>query len=408
MSSGYSLQKVKEQNRLSFLRVIRDYGPVTRSQAGEMLGLSSTTCMELSKTLSARGLICEKGRGDSSGGRRPALLEVNWEYSFVLGVILSQEGVSCGVYDLRMNRKSLVTHNAALTDKYIIRRITECARDAMAECGIAEKNVACMTIGVGGIVDAAKANVIGTTHFHTRKLIHIQEELDSIFDFPIHLENYANLLALAEKKLFYPQANSLAFIQVDTGIGGGIVFGNSIVRGANGFAAEIGHMTIQQNGPLCFCGNRGCAEVLGSIPALLQKASFGLLTQPDSLIKKYSGEDSVTIEAIAKAYKDEDRLAEQLFEDEADILYRVALNIIVTMDPEVIVVGGDIVLFGDALLDRIREALANTIFASDSRIIAWSQLEDEPRVSGAGMYAVEAFFASPVMRRRNAAIAQAA
>jgi predicted NBD/HSP70 family sugar kinase len=400
-NSGFNQKNVRERNRLSFLRIIRDYGPLTRSQAGEMLGLSNTTCMEMSRNLSSRGFIREKGQGDSSGGRRPTLLEINWEYSFVLGMILSQEGVSCGVYDLKLNRKSIVNHREALSDKYIIHRITECARDAMEQSGLTEKEIACMTIGVGGIVDAAKSNVIGSTHFHTGKIIHIHDELDKIFSFPLYLENYGNLLALAEKKLFYPHKNSLAFIQVDTGIGGGIIYNNSIIRGANGFAAEIGHMTIEKNGPLCFCGNRGCVEVLGSIPALLQKASFGLLIQPDSLIRQYAGENPISIDAIARAFDAQDRLAEQLFEEEADILYRTVLNIIVTHDPEVIVIGGDINQFGEALLDHIRESLANTIFNNETRIISFSRLANDPRISGAGMYAIESFFTEPMRQRRH-------
>jgi glucokinase len=193
---------------------------------------------------------------------------------------------------------------------------------------------------------------------------------------------------------------------VDTGIGGGIIYNNAIVRGANGFAGEIGHMTIEKNGPLCFCGKRGCVEVLASIPALLQKASLALLTQPDSLITRFSengrsqgggNEGDAGIEAIAEAFRAHDRLAVRLFEEEAEILYHTVHNIIVNHDTEVIVLGGDITLFGEPLLDRIRESLAKTIFNSSGRIIAFSRLADDPRVSGAGMYAVESFFAEPML-----------
>ncbi|MDR3337190.1 MAG: ROK family transcriptional regulator [Treponema sp.] len=399
VKTGVNLQKLKEQNSFSILHVIREHGPVSRSQVGKILGLSNTTCMELARHLISRGLIREKGQGDSSGGRKPILLEINWEYNFVIGMILSQEGVSCGVYDLQINKKELVSHNVKLTGKEIVARIKECAFEAIHKSHLTEENIAGMTIGVGGIVDAAKANIMGSTHFQSREIIHIHDQLDSIFPFPLYLENYGNLMALAEKKLYYPQCESLVFIQVDTGIGGGIICNNKIIRGANGYAGEIGHMTIEKNGPMCFCGNKGCLEVMGSIPVLLQKASFGLLTQRDSLIRKFMDSDTVTIEAIVKAFQAHDRLAEQLFEEEAAILYHAALNIILTYDPEVIVLGGDIVLFGEAFLNRIQQSVQKTIFDvnSENRVIAFSRLTDQPRVCGAGIYAVESFFTDHVV-----------
>jgi predicted NBD/HSP70 family sugar kinase len=399
VKTGVNLQRVKEQNSFSILHVIREHGPVSRSQVGKILGLSNTTCMELTRHLISRGLIREKGQGDSSGGRKPILLEINWEYNFVIGMILSQEGVSCGVYDLQLNKKEFVSHNVKLTGKEIVARIKECAFEAIQKSHLTEENIAGMTIGVGGIVDAAKANIMGSTHFQSREIIHIHDQLDSIFPFPLYLENYGNLMALAEKKLYYPQCESLVFIQVDIGIGGGIICNNKIIRGANGYAGEIGHMTIEKNGPVCFCGNKGCLEVMGSIPALLQKASFGLLTQKDSLIRKFMDSDTVTIEAIVKAFQAHDRLAEQLFEEEAAVLYHGVLNIILTYDPEVIVLGGDSILFGEAFLDRIQQSVRKTIFNvnSEDRVIAFSRLTDQPRVCGAGMYAVESFFTDHVV-----------
>jgi predicted NBD/HSP70 family sugar kinase len=396
---GVNLQKLKEQNSLSILHVIREYGPVSRRRVGQILGLSNTTCMELTRYLVAMGFIREKGQGDSSGGRKPILLEINWEYKFVLGMILSQEGVFCGVYDLHLNKKVFVSHNVKLAGREIVAHIEECAFEAIRKSNLTEKKIAGMTIGVGGIVDGKKANIIGSTHFQSREIIHVHDKLDSIFPFPLYLENYGNLMALAEKKLYYPQCESLVFIQVDVGIGGGIICNNKIIRGANGYAGEIGHMTIERNGPLCFCGNKGCLEVMGSIPVLVQKASFGLLTQRDSLIREFMDSDQVTVEAIARAFHAHDRLAEQLFEEEAAILYHAALNIILTYDPEVIVLGGDITLFGEALLDKIQQSVRKTIFDvnSENRVIAFSQLTDQPRVCGAGMYAVESFFSDPAI-----------
>jgi len=394
IKSSINLPKLKGQNICSILNVIRKYGQVSRRQLAHALGLSNTTCMEMTRGLIASKIIREKGQGDSSGGRKPILLELNREYKYALGMILSQEGISCGVYDLQLNSRGFVNHNVSLTEEDIILAIKESAHETIHNSNLVEGDIAGMTIGVGGIVDAAKANIIGSTHFHSRKIIHIHDQLDSIFPFPIYLENYGNLVALAEKQFFYPKNESLVFIQVDSGIGGGVICNNSIIQGANGYAGEIGHITIERNGPLCFCGKKGCLEVMGSIPTLLQKASFGLLTQKESLIRKYSDSGEISLEAITRAFQNHDKLAEQLFEEEADILSHAVIDIILTYDPEVIVLGGGITLFGTALLKRIQQFIENTIFNaySGSRCIAYSRLGEHPLVCGAAMYTVESFF----------------
>jgi predicted NBD/HSP70 family sugar kinase len=396
LRTGVNLQQLKERNSLSILQTIREMGPVSRIRVGQILGLSNTTCAALTRELIALGLIRETGCGDSSGGRRPVLLEINREYGYALGMILSREGILCGVYNLQLDRKNVVNHNIRITGEDIISNIRQCTNETIKKSGLTDKRIVGMTIGVGGIVDAEKANIIGSTHFQSREIIHIHEQLDSIFPFPLYLENYGNLVALAEKKMFYPQCESLVLVQVDAGIGGGVISNNRIIRGAGGYAGEIGHMSIERKGPLCFCGNRGCLEVMGSIPVLLQKASDGLLTHRESLIKNYTDSGRITIEAVAKAFHSNDKLAKRLFEEEVNVLYQAVINIILTHDPEVIVLSGDIILFGQKLIDGIKQKINKTIFAlnSQNRIIEFSKLAD-PRICGAGMYAIESFFADP-------------
>ncbi|MFP3089398.1 ROK family protein [Treponema sp. TIM-1] len=155
-----------------------------------------------------------------------------------------------------MDRKKVINHNIRLTGEDIISKI-QYTNETIKKSGLTDKHIVGMTIGVGGIVDTEKANIIGSTHFQSREIIHIHEQLDSIFPFPLYLENYGNLMVLAEKKMFYPHCESLVFIQVDAGIGGGIISNNRIIRGAGGYAGEIGHMSIERNGPLWLPGTSG-------------------------------------------------------------------------------------------------------------------------------------------------------
>jgi predicted NBD/HSP70 family sugar kinase len=397
LKKGNSLRTLKEKNILAIFHAIREHGPVSRIEVGRILGLSNATSMGLTKELLVKKLICEKCIGDSSGGRKPVLLEINWDYRFVIGMILSQEGISCGVYNLALQKKKLLCHAIKRKGKDIVADIQSCALEAINEAGLVPGDIAGMTIGAGGVVDAEKASIIVSTHFRSREIIKIRKQLDSFFPFPLYLENYANLMALAEKKLYYPRFENLAFIQVDAGIGGGIIINNKILSGANGYAGEIGHMSIDRNGPECFCGNRGCIETAGSIPALLEKASRVLCSGKKSRIRDFMDAGKLTVDAIVRAFHAGDPLAEKIFEEEACVLYHAVMNIILLYDPYVIVLGGEIVKFGPKLLDYIQQKLKGTIFSfgSAGRTLAFSKLNEHPRIAGAGMYAIEIFFADP-------------
>jgi predicted NBD/HSP70 family sugar kinase len=392
--SNLNPQKMKEQNSLLILQAIRRYGPVSRGNIAQMLGLSNTTCISLTKDLLAVGLIRETGYGDSNGGRKPVLLEINWDAGYVIGVALSLNEISCGVYDLQFNRKELLTRSVTLTEENIISVIESGVREVIRKSGLSESGIVGMTIGVCGIVDAEKADIISSVQLNTRGIIHLRDRLERIFPFPLYMENDGDLLALAEKKLFYPQSESLVFILVDNGIGSGIIINDRILRGAYGCAGEVGHMSIDKNGPVCLCGNRGCIETMGSIPVLLQKASFGLMNRPNSRIRDCLEDGGVTVEAIVRAFNDGDPLAEELFEEEATVLYHAVINTILLYDPQVIVLGGGIIQLGTKLIDRIREKIQKTIFAFSltNRLIEFSRLDDKPMIRGAGLYAVETFF----------------
>jgi predicted NBD/HSP70 family sugar kinase len=343
--SGISLQKMKKKNMLSIFHAIREHGPVSRIEVGRILDLSNTTSIELTKELLSQKLIVENGTGDSTGGRRPVLLEINWNYRNIIGVIMSANEISCGIYNLQLKKIRMLKYKLNLSKKELISAVYHCVVKILNDSGVDHGMIAGMTIGVAGIVDTVKGNIISSTHFHSKETISVSNQFKNLFTFPVYLENYGHLLALTEKKAFFPNAESLVFIQVDEGIGGGITKDNAVFQGAFGYAGEIGHISIDPRGPDCFCGNRGCAETMGSIPAFLEKAAMRLRSGEKSLINDFSHAGGLDINAIARAFHKKDKLAEELVNEEADVLYQIINSIILTYDPEIIVLSGDIVCF---------------------------------------------------------------
>jgi predicted NBD/HSP70 family sugar kinase len=383
---------------LSILNAVRENGPVSRIEVGKLLGLSSTTSMTLTKELIAKNLIHENGLGNSSGGRKPVLLEINWDYRHVIGVVLSAAEVFCAVYNLQLSEVAVLRRSVNMAvnmaEKDLVSVIRDSVRKILKKSGLAENDIGGMTLGVSGLVDPTSRNLVSSSHFHSREIIHVLDKMESVFPFPVYLENYSNLAALAENKLFYPNAKSLAAILVDEGMGSGIIRDCAIVRGAYGYAGDIGHISIDPAGPQCFCGNRGCLEVMGGITALLKKCEKRLLEGEKSVLEGCGASGSLTIETLAEAFHQGDNLARELFEEEADILYQAINNIILTHDPEVIVLVGDITLFGQAMIDRIKSKIQRTIYwlPAKERTIALAKLKKNPRLSGAGMHAIDSFF----------------
>jgi predicted NBD/HSP70 family sugar kinase len=401
--NGLGLKQLKDRNRLSILQAVREYGPVSRIELGRIACLSNTACMELTRELVSEGLIREKGRGDSSGGRKPVLLEINWGSCYVMGVILSGRGISWGIFDLQLNKVKNAMQKMNLTNMKLDSFFKDYIDKILMQAGIPARQVVGMTIGVGGVVDTLKENSAGSVHFYTKEIIHAQKELEIFFPFPVYLENHGNLAAFAEKQLFYLNRESLALIHVGEGIEGGVIKGNTILRGAYGYAGEIGHVSIDRKGALCYCGNRGCLETTGSIPALLRRASQEISSKKKRRVKTFMNSEKLTIQVIAKALARDDELAARLFEEEADILYYAVNSMILTYDPDVIVLSGDIVFFGQLLIDRIKQKIQKTIFAPSAtdRIITFSRLKENPRVQGAGIYAIESFFNDGIQKVRH-------
>ena len=186
----------------------------------------------------------------------------------------------------------------------------------------------------------------------------------------------------------------LLMVTLGTGIGAGIVSGGRLLTGANGFAGEVGHMVIDPDGPLCPCGQRGCWERYASGTGLgrlgRDAAEAGRLA---GVVDAVGGDpeavrgDQVTVAALAG---DPEALA--VFDVFAGWVALGLANLTNILDPEVIVVGGGLVAAGDVLLDRVRHAFPQAIYAGDRRPlpeVVTAQLGPSAGAIGAGLLAAE-------------------
>jgi glucokinase len=178
---------------------------------------------------------------------------------------------------------------------------------------------------------------------------------------PVTVDNDANCAAFAEARAGAGQgASELVMLTLGTGIGGGLVLGGELYRGALGAAAELGHMVIDLDGPPCqgYCPNRGCLESLASGSALVREASLAVAGRPDTpLGQALEGGQPLTGPLITELAHDGDPVARDVIALIGRRLGVGIANFVNVLNPEVVVIGGGVIAAGEMLLAPAREEM---------------------------------------------------
>lgn len=187
--------------------------------------------------------------------------------------------------------------------------------------------------------------------------------------------------------------NNLVLFTLGTGIGGGIIANGELYLGAVGAAAEIGHMTVDANGPKCGCGNTGCLEMLASGRAVERDAIKRISRGEKSSLSEMAGGkmEDITAEMVGAAAKNGDPLALDVLMQAAYYLGIGMVNVVNIFNPEMIVLGGGMAELGDLFIGPGRKMVAERAFPVSSRAVrvVAAQLGNEAGVCGAAAFALE-------------------
>ncbi len=203
---------------------------------------------------------------------------------------------------------------------------------------------------------------------------------------PVWVGNDASLGALGEWMYGAGKdVDDIIYITVSTGVGGGFVSGGRLLTGSQGFAAEIGHMTIDINGERCRCGNVGCLETLASGTAIARIASERLRNGERSTLADASGgtHDAVTSRLVGEAAAAGDRLALEIMEEAATNLGVGIVNLVHLLNPALVVIGGGVANTGDLLFGPVRRVIGERSMKDFQVKVVPAQLGDDPGILGA-------------------------
>src|SRR3954451_20690426 len=328
-----SLRSLRELNRLRVLEIVRERGLVSRADIARQAGLSRSTVSSLVGELQGEGIVVEREAAAPAQAGRPAvLLALDPGAGAVVGVQFDHGALRVAVADLGHtilaagDRELDVDHEACEGIATAVALVDE----VLAEAGVERDRILGAGVGIAGPVDAASGTVGGATILPGWMGIDVAGELERRLEMPVHVDNDANLGALAESVLGAGRdAGEMAYLMLSSGIGAGLILGGRLYRGAGGTAGEIGHVVVDEQGPMCRCGNRGCLEVFAGADALVE------------LLRRSHG-DELTVERMIELANAGDPACQRVIADAVRVAGTALAALCNQFNPERIVVGGEL------------------------------------------------------------------
>lgn len=264
----------------------------------------------------------------------------------------------------------------------VAERICQAVRDCMEAAGAG--SVRGLGVGSPGTIDLADGVVLFSPNLPGWRDIPLRRMIEDDLGLPCTLDNDANVAALAEQWVGAGRgASSLVLLTLGTGIGGGIVLDGRIWHGGNGVAGEIGHMSINPDGPLCGCGNRGCIEAYASATAMVRRMREAVQAGAQSSLADHL--DELTAERIHRAARGGDAAAKQNIEQTGRYLGVAVSNIMHILNPQVIAFSGGVTAAGDMLMRPLLDEVEwRTLEASRRNVkVCFAELPRDAGVIGA-------------------------
>lgn len=248
-------------------------------------------------------------------------------------------------------------------------------------------------IGAAGMIDFVAGSVAFAPNLPLRE-VPIRDLVAHRSGLPCVVDNDANAAAWGEYRFGAGRGSRhMLLVTVGTGIGGGMVWDGTLYRGAHGFAAEIGHIIVEPNGPPCGCGNLGCWEQVASGQALDRAAREAAQSRPDSMIADLAGTHAPVGRHVWEAARQRDRMATSILDEVGRRLGEGIAGLVNVLDPEAVVIGGGVIDIGDLLLAPARRAFVAAVEAPDHRPevpLVPAQLGNRAGAIGAAALALEA------------------
>lgn len=369
---------LRSLGRVRVLEALAEARRLSRPDLMRRTGLARATVGSVIADLIRVGVVTDEDANRADGlrtGRPARTLSLNRRAAYALGVDIGRDHVRVVLCDL---------YGEPVWDQELHRPVDNDADDVLTETaeligqaqratGIPAERILGVGVGIACPIDRQGTLLAGGI-MPGWVGVRPTDELRERTGFSVRLVNDANAAVLAEHRHgVAQQCDDVVYIRLSTGIGAGVISDGRLMLGAGGLAGELGHVTVEPSGAICRCGNRGCLETVAS-PAAIAKL----------LSATGSGEPASTTELI-DLVRNGDRGAIRAMEDAGDAVGRALAQAVTIVNPELVVIGGELAAAGDVLVAPIRRAVQRNAMSwhtSDLRVVPGA-LGDSAGVRGA-------------------------
>ena len=270
----------------------------------------------------------------------------------------------------------------------VVAGIAACAREAASDAGISLAEAQGVGVGAPGPLDPFKGVLISPENLQCMHGVRLKDRLEEQLGVSVTVDNDANLAAFGEQWLGAGQGiEHFLCMTLGTGVGGGWVANGSLMHGFNGNAAEVGHVTVDMEGPRCPCGNLGCLELYASATAMMRRTRE--LVEQEGVSTSLEA-DGLTTEAIFAAAEDGDAFAAQMFEETGFYLGVGIVSIVNLLNVQTIALAGGLAMAGDRILEPARRTFQDrgTVGVKEYVEIIPAALGDDAGILGAARMAM--------------------
>lgn len=363
MSTFYWLPtdyNVKSYNKHAALDLIRfSKEGLSRTDLAEKMGLTRAAVSMIINDLLESGVIREAKARTAPSGRPPVNLEIAPESGLVGAVDMGATHISIALADFTANILKEIESPFDINNgpEACLAEADRHLRELLDAQGLSLPDISAVGVGVPGPVITEAGMVLAPPIMPGWDRYPIRVTLEKKWGCPVTLNNDAELGALGEWAYGAGRgAKNLAYIKVGSGIGAGLILNQQIYEGTTGAAGEIGHLTIEENGPLCNCGNHGCLEAFAGGYAIANQARKLVESGTDTLLAELPLEHITAVD-VANTARRGDLHAQEILRRSGTYIGIALAGLVNLFNPGIIIVGGGVTQAGEMFTDPIRQAI---------------------------------------------------
>ena len=354
-------ESLRQINLSTVLTHLRQNAPISRAALAEITGLNRATITRLVRELITHGFVRETGFQSIRAGRPSILLQLDPDAGCIIGAEIEVKFGSVILTDLTAHvlwRQEVDFVDEDQPDA-VLNSTAQLVKQALSQASQTNPHILGLGMSLPGLVDVSSGVLLFAPNMRWND-VPVKQWLEKEFDIPIYVDNKANMAALAESYFGSARESEyVLYINITAGVGAGIVLNQRIMTGASGLAGEVGHMTINPDGPKCNCGSHGCWETYVSALAVFRRVREAILDGEQSQLAEVvrDGFERITIPLMVEAARKGDQVALDSFEETGYYLGVGLANLINTFNPEKVVLGGYVTQAYEFLLPVIQKTV---------------------------------------------------